>query len=187
MGAKAALAAMEQAGITGEEIDLILVATATPTWYFRPRPASSRQRSARTSAACLDISAACAGFLFAVEIAQQFIHLAHLRHRARDRRGETDHDHRLDRAQYLCPFRGRRAARPFCAIATAASHGLISTHIASDGKFRRTSFGCPGGGSRHPITRENVDDHLQTIKMSGKEVYKQAVTAMVDAAQKAPG
>ena len=43
----------------------------------------------------------------------------------------------------------------------------------------------PGGGCRHPITRENADNHLQTIKMSGKEVYKQAVIAMVDAAKKA--
>jgi 3-oxoacyl-[acyl-carrier-protein] synthase-3 len=43
----------------------------------------------------------------------------------------------------------------------------------------------PGGGARYPIRRDNVDDHLQTIKMSGKEVYKQAVTAMVDAAKKA--
>jgi 3-oxoacyl-[acyl-carrier-protein] synthase-3 len=42
----------------------------------------------------------------------------------------------------------------------------------------------PGGGCRTPITRENADQHLQTIHMSGKDVYKQAVIAMVDAAKK---
>ena len=41
----------------------------------------------------------------------------------------------------------------------------------------------PGGGCKTPITSENADEHLQTINMSGKEVYKQAVIAMVDAAK----
>jgi 3-oxoacyl-[acyl-carrier-protein] synthase-3 len=43
----------------------------------------------------------------------------------------------------------------------------------------------PGGGCKTPITRENADKHLQTIHMSGKEVYKQAVTAMLNASKKA--
>ena len=43
----------------------------------------------------------------------------------------------------------------------------------------------PGGGSRCPITRENVDMNLATIHMTGKEVYKQAVIAMLNAAKKA--
>jgi 3-oxoacyl-[acyl-carrier-protein] synthase-3 len=43
----------------------------------------------------------------------------------------------------------------------------------------------PGGGSRCPITRDNVDLNLATIHMVGKEVYKQAVTAMLNATKKA--
>jgi 3-oxoacyl-[acyl-carrier-protein] synthase-3 len=43
----------------------------------------------------------------------------------------------------------------------------------------------PGGGCKTPITRENADKHLQTIHMSGKEVYKQAVIAMMNASKKA--
>ena len=43
----------------------------------------------------------------------------------------------------------------------------------------------PGGGCRQPITAENAHQHLQTIQMSGKDVYKQAVISMMDAANKA--
>src|SRR5207247_1861207 len=64
-----------------------------------------------------------------------------------------------------------------------SAHGVISTHIGSDAQYTDILF-MPGGGSRCPITRENVDLHLQTIHMTGKEVYKQAVTAMLKAAKK---
>ena len=65
----------------------------------------------------------------------------------------------------------------------ASAHGVISTHIGSDGQFTEILF-MPGGGSRCPITAENAHLHLNTIHMTGKEVYKQAVTAMVNASKK---
>ena len=64
------------------------------------------------------------------------------------------------------------------------SHGVISTHIGSDGQYTDILF-MPGGGSRCPITRENADLNLQTIHMIGKEGYKHAVTAMLSASRKA--
>ena len=73
MATKAALAAIEQAGISAEEIDLILLATATPDMLFPATACLVQTKIGATKAACLDVSAACAGFLFAVEIAQQFI------------------------------------------------------------------------------------------------------------------
>jgi 3-oxoacyl-[acyl-carrier-protein] synthase III len=65
-----------------------------------------------------------------------------------------------------------------------ASHGVIATHMGSDGEFADILL-MPGGGSRYPITRENIDQRLNTIKMQGKETYKQAVTAMTEAADRA--
>src|SRR5713101_5303500 len=64
-----------------------------------------------------------------------------------------------------------------------SAHGVISTHIGSHGRYTDILF-MPGGGSRCPITRDNVDMNLATIHMTGKEVYKQAVTAMVNASKK---
>ena len=182
MAAKAALKAIEQAKISPVEIDLILVATATPDMPFPATACFVQKKIGATNAACLDISAACAGFLFGVEIAQQFI---------------TSHTYDTvlvigaDKLTAITNWSDRNTCVLFGDGAGAAilrhrggSHGVISTHIGSDGQYSDILF-MPGGGSRCPITRENVDLNLQTIHMSGKEVYKQAVTAMLTAAQKA--
>lgn len=182
MATKAALKAIEQANITAAEIDLILVATATPDMLFPATACFVQKNIGATNAACLDISAACAGFLFGVQIAQQFI---------------TSHTHDTvlvigaDKLTSITNWTDRNTCVLFGDGAGAAilrhrggAHGVISTHIGSDGQFTDILF-MPGGGSRCPITAENVGRNLNTIHMSGKEVYKQAVTAMFSAAQKA--
>jgi 3-oxoacyl-[acyl-carrier-protein] synthase-3 len=182
MGTKAALKAMEQAGIAATDIDLILVATATPDMVFPATACFVQKKLGATNAACLDISAACAGFLFGVEIAQQFI---------------TSHTHDIvlvigaEKLTSITNWTDRNTCVLFGDGAGAAilghrgsAHGVISTHIGSDGQYADILF-MPGGGSRCPITKENADDNLATIHMSGKEVYKQAVTAMMSASRKA--
>ena len=182
MAAKAALKAIEQAKISPAEIDLILVATATPDMLFPATACFVQKKIGATNAACLDISAACAGFLFGLEIAQQFI---------------TSHTHDIvlvigaEKLTSITNWTDRNTCVLFGDGAGAAdlrhhgsAHGVISTHIGSDGQYTDILF-MPGGGSRCPITRENVDLNLQTIHMTGKEVYKQAVTAMLSAAKKA--
>ncbi len=182
MAAKAALKAIEQAKISPKEINLILVATATPDMLFPATACFVQKKIGATNAACLDISAACAGFLFGIEIAQQFI---------------TSHTHDTvlvigaEKLTSITNWTDRNTCVLFGDGAGAAilrhrgsTHGVISTHIGSDGKYTDILF-MPGGGSRCPITRENVDLKLVTIHMTGKEVYKQAVTAMLSAAKKA--
>src|ERR1044072_1020652 len=73
MAAKAALNAIEQAKISPKEIDLILLATATPDMLFPATACCVQKKTGAMNAPCLDISAACAGFIFGLEIAQQFI------------------------------------------------------------------------------------------------------------------
>jgi 3-oxoacyl-[acyl-carrier-protein] synthase-3 len=182
MATKAALKAIEQAKISPTEIDLILVATATPDMLFPATACFVQKKIGATKAACLDISAACAGFLFGLEIAQQFI---------------TSHTYDTvlvigaEKLTSITNWTDRNTCVLFGDGAGAAvlrhrgsAHGVISTHIGSDGKYSDILF-MPGGGSRCPITRENIDLNLQTIHMTGKEVYKQAVTAMLRAAKKA--
>jgi len=182
MAAKAALKAIKQAKISPTEINLILVATATPDMVFPATACFVQKKIGATNAACLDISAACAGFLFGIEIAQQFI---------------TSHTHETvlvigaEKLTSITNWTDRNTCVLFGDGAGAAilrhrgsAHGVISTHIGSDGQYTDILF-MPGGGSRYPITRENVDLNLVTIHMTGKEVYKQAVTAMLRAAKKA--
>jgi 3-oxoacyl-[acyl-carrier-protein] synthase-3 len=182
MATKAALNAIEQAKISPKDINLILVATATPDMLFPATACFVQKKIGATNAACLDVSAACAGFLFGLEIGQQFI---------------TSHTYDTvlvigaDKLTSITNWTDRNTCVLFGDGAGAAilahrggSHGVISTHIGSDGRFSDILF-MPGGGSRCPITRDNVDLNLATIHMTGKEVYKQAVTAMISAAQKA--
>jgi 3-oxoacyl-[acyl-carrier-protein] synthase-3 len=181
MAAKAALAAIEQAGISPEEIDLILLATATPDMMFPSTACLVQTKIGATRAACLDLSAACAGFLFAVEIAQQFI---------------TSHTHETilvigaEKLSSITNWADRNTCVLFGDGAGAAilrhrggGHGVIATHMGSDGQYADILF-MPGGGCRTPITQENANQNLQTIHMSGKDVYKQAVTAMLAASKK---
>jgi 3-oxoacyl-[acyl-carrier-protein] synthase-3 len=134
------------------------------------------------NAACLDVSAACAGFLFALEIAQQFI-------------ASSTHDTVMvigaEKLSSITNWTDRNTCVLFGDGAGAAilqhrgsSHGVISTHIGSNGDYTDILW-MPGGGCRTPITAENAHQHLQTIHMSGKDVYKQAVISMMDASNKA--
>jgi 3-oxoacyl-[acyl-carrier-protein] synthase-3 len=182
MAAKAALNAIEQAKISAADIDLILVATATPDMLFPATACFVQKKIGAKNAACLDVSAACAGFIFGLEIGQQFI---------------TSHTYDTvlvigaEKLTSITNWTDRNTCVLFGDGAGAAilrhrgsEHGVISTHIGSDGEFTDILF-MPGGGSRCPITRDNVDLNLATIHMTGKEVYKQAVIAMLSAAQKA--
>src|SRR4030088_1325184 len=182
MGAKAALNALEQAKVKPEDVDLILVATATPDMLFPATACFVQKKIGAKKAACLDISAACAGFLFGIEIAQQFI---------------TSHTHDTvlvigaEKLTSITNWTDRNTCVLFGDGAGAAvlghrgsAHGVITTHIGSDGQYTDILF-MPGGGSWCAITRENVDMHLATIHMTGKEGYKQAVTAMLAASKKA--
>jgi 3-oxoacyl-[acyl-carrier-protein] synthase-3 len=180
MATKAALKALEQAEVTPAEVDLILVATATPDMLFPATACFVQKKIGAKNAACLDISAACAGFLFGIEIAQQFI---------------TSHTHNTvlvigaEKLSSITNWTDRNTCVLFGDGAGAAvlqhrgrAHGVISTHIGSDGAFTDILF-MPGGGSRCPITKENADMNLATIHMTGKDVYKQAVISMLSASK----
>src|SRR4051794_4282006 len=182
MGARAAIAALEQAKVKAADVDLILLATASPDMVFPATACFVQTKIGAINAACLDVSAACAGFLFAIEIAQQFI---------------TSHTYDVvlvigaEKLTSITNWTDRNTCVLFGDGAGAAvlrhrgsTHGVVSTHIGSDGRFSDILF-MPGGGSRTPITAENAHMNLVTIHMTGKEVYKQAVIAMLSAAQKA--
>jgi len=181
LAAKAALSALENAGITAEEIDLILVATVTPDMFFPSTACFVQAKIGAKNAACFDVSAACSGFLYAIEIAQQFI---------------TSHTYDTilvigaDKLSSIIDWTDRNTCVLFGDGAGAAvlrhrggGHGVISTFMASDGGLSDILY-IPGGGSRFPITKENADSRLNCIKMNGKETYKQAINSMLDAANK---
>lgn len=181
LAANAARAALENAGIAAEEVDLIIVATVTPDMFFPSTACFVQQKIGAKNAACFDVSAACAGFLYALEIAQQFI---------------TSHTYDTvlvigaDKLTSIVDWKDRNTCVLFGDGAGAAvlrhrggGHGVISTFMASDGGLSDILY-IPGGGSRFPATDEKTGERQNCIKMNGKETYKHAVTSMLDAAQK---
>src|SRR5207237_5423793 len=133
MAVKAALNAIEQGEISPKEIDLILLATATPDMLFPATACFVQKKIGATKAACLDISAACAGFLFGLEIAQQFI---------------TSHAHDTvlvigaEKLTSITNWTDRNTCVLFGDVAGAAilahrgsAPGVISTPIGSDGEY----------------------------------------------------
>ncbi|MFV0336808.1 MAG: beta-ketoacyl-ACP synthase III [Chthoniobacterales bacterium] len=182
MAAKAGAAALEQAGIAPNEVDLILVATVTPDTFFPSTACWVQKELGATKAACFDISAACSGFLYGIEIAQQFIS---------NHTCETVLVIGADKLSSLLDWNDRNTCVLFGDGAGAAvlrhrggSHGVITTHMGSDGNFGDTLV-VPGGGSCVPITADNVDQKLNTIKMKGRETFKKAVNSMLEAAHQA--
>ncbi|CAN5317696.1 ketoacyl-ACP synthase III [soil metagenome] len=182
MAAKAAQNAMEQAGITATEIDLILVATVTPDTFFPSTACHVQRILGATKAACFDVSAACSGFLYGIEIAQQFI---------------SNHTYNTilvvgaDKLSSIVNWQDRNTCVLFGDGAGAAilryragSHGVITTFMGSDGTYGDILH-MPGGGCAIPVTKDNIDQRLNTLHMNGRETFKQAVTSMLAAAKKA--
>ena len=141
-----------------------------------------QQKIGATKAACFDVSAACSGFLYAVEIAQQFITSSTY---------NTVLVIGADKLSSIVDWKDRNTCVLFGDGAGAAilrnragSHGVVHTYMGSDGSLTDALY-MPGGGCRHPTTLENLGQSLNTIKMNGKETYKQAVTALLKAANAA--
>ncbi|CAA9251835.1 MAG: 3-oxoacyl-[acyl-carrier-protein] synthase, KASIII [uncultured Chthoniobacterales bacterium] len=183
MASRAALAALEQANLVAEDVDLILVATASPDMIFPATACFVQTKIGAKNAAALDVSAACSGFLVALEIGQQFI-TSHTYDTVMVIGAEKLSSITNWTDRNTCVLFGDGAGAAILQHRDEKSHGVISTHIGSDGNYSDILW-MPGGGCKQPITAENAHQHLQTIHMSGRDVYRQAVSSMIDASKKA--
>lgn len=182
MAAKAAKRAMEQAKVRATEIDLIIVATVTPDTFFPSTACHVQRIIGAKNAACFDVSAACSGFLYGIEIAQQFIS---------NHACNTILVIGADKLSSIVNWEDRNTCVLFGDGAGAAilryragSHGVITTFMGSDGNYGQILH-MPGGGCALPITKDNFDKKFNTLHMQGRETFKQAVTSMLAAAKEA--
>jgi 3-oxoacyl-[acyl-carrier-protein] synthase III len=178
LAVKAAKAALESAKCDPEDLDLIIVATITPDMPF-PSVASILQNAlSAKKAACFDISAACAGFVYALSIAQQFIACGTAKNAlvigAEKLSSITDWKDRN-----TCVLFGDGAGA--CVLGEVKSGGIISTYLGCDGS-NLSLLNLPAGGSRAPASFETVEQRQHYIKMNGNELFKIAVRTMTEAA-----
>ena len=174
LGLKAAEAALADAGIPASEIDLIIVATATPDHTF---PATATQIQAAlgvTQGAAFDLQAVCSGFVFALATADKFLTSGAAK-TAIVIGAETfsrilDWD---DRATCVLFGDGAGAVvlRAEEGVGTLADRGVLTTHVRSDGRYMNKLYVDGGPGSTKTVG---------FLRMEGREVFKHAVVNLAD-------
>ena len=182
LGAKAAERAMKMAGVTADQIDLIIVATITPDMPFPSTACLVQRKLGAHRAAAFDLEAACSGFIYGLEIGQQFI---------MSRTYQTVLVIGAEKLSSIVDWKDRNTCVLFGDGAGAAilqhrpdSHGLLTAIMGADGT-KADLLSMPGGGSRCPATVESVNSRLHYLRMDGKETFKNAVNAMNTAAHEA--
>jgi len=178
----AAESALSMAGITAEELDLIVVATVTPDFPFPATACLVQNNLKANKAAAFDISAACSGFLYGVALANQCI------------RGGTVKKALVVGAEVLSRIVDWSDRNTCCLFGDGAGAvvlearqgeaGILSSHIHSDGSYWELLH-QPGCGNRNPAVQKTLDERLVYISMQGNEVFKLAVRAMEDVALEA--
>lgn len=183
MALHASRKAIEMAGLTPDQIDLIVVGTVTPDMPFPAAATFLQAKLGAHKAFCFDVSAACAGSIYGLSIADKFIKTGDVKH-ALVVGAEllTRIVNWKDRGS--CVLFGDAAGAMVLAAEPRPDRGLLSTHLYSDGT--KTGILCiPGGGTARPFDQAVLDAGAHLVTMNGREVYKVAVRALESSSREA--
>lgn len=182
LAAHAAQRALAHAGVTPEKVDLIITATVTPDMLFPSTSCLVQQRIGARRAAAFDLEAACSGFIYALEVGQQFI---------MSQTYDTVLVIGAEKLSSVVDWTDRNTCVLFGDGAGAAvlqhrpgSHGLLTACLGADGS-KGDVLCVPGGGSRVPASASSVAERRHFIRMDGRETFKNAVQAMLAAGREA--
>jgi len=180
MGAMAARRALEMAGVTPAEVEMIVVATVTPDMPFPSTACFVQHAIGAKRAFCFDLEAACSGFLFGLETARQFIAAGSI---------NTALVIGSEKLSCITDWQDRSTCVLFGDGAGAVvlqpskdGRGILGSVMGSDGALTGL-LNVPGGGSRYPVSDKSLQNRLHYMKMTGNEVFKHAVRCMCEAAQ----
>lgn len=184
MAAKASRRAIEAAGISATDIDLIVIATVTPD---RPLPSTSmyvqQKIGARRDCPGFDLAAACAGFIYGLSVADQYVSNGTARYvlvvgvellsRILNWKDRT-----------TCVLFGDGAGAVVVGPAESENRGIVSTHLYADGALASALY-IPAGGSAEPPSSDTVSRGLHFVHMEGPELFKVAVKNLAEAGRSA--
>ncbi len=179
----AARRAIEMAGIQANELDMIIVGTVTPDLPL-PACASLLQRKlGLNEIPSFDISAACAGFLYALSIGDQFIRSGSYKNilvvgvellsRIVDWKERT-----------TCVLFGDGAGAVVLQASSDAKRGVLSACLYTDSSLA-DSLCIPAGGSALPLTPQLIEDRKDKVHMDGGDIFKAAVKNLTSASRSA--
>ncbi len=174
--------ALDDAGLDPKDIDLILLPTVTPDHMMPSTACILQQKLGAKNCMAMDMSAACSGFIYALAIANQFIQTGHYKNilcvGAEVLHPFVDYNERQ-----TCILFGDGSGAAILSRAEEDEDSLIYSHQChAEGKYGDL-LALPAGGSAMPPTAKTISDNLHTVKMNGREIFKQAVRTMGRAAK----
>ncbi|MGD2070731.1 MAG: beta-ketoacyl-ACP synthase III [Gemmatimonadota bacterium] len=179
MGADAARKAMEVAGVSRGEVDMLIVSTATPDRLLPSTACDLQALLDLENALAFDVSAACSGWLYGLSLAEGYIHAG---------RGEIALVVAAEKMSAIVDWDDRSTCVLFGDGAGAAvlrpstnGRGILSSYHRSDGKLADLLY-RPGGGARVPMDPAVLAERDHLLKMAGPEVFKNAVRSMAESA-----
>jgi len=177
MAERAATAALEDAGVEAEEIDVIIVATVTPDYLFPATACLVQKRIGAKNAYAFDLSAACSGFLFALTTGGNFIESG---------RAKKVLVIGADKMSSIIDYTDRTTCILFgdagAAVvleATEEETGIIDYIHHTEGDEACMLY-QPAGGSVQPATKDTVENKLHYIRQDGRSVFRKATEGMSD-------
>jgi 3-oxoacyl-[acyl-carrier-protein] synthase-3 len=175
----AANEAIADAGITAEEIDLVIVATNTPDMIFPATACLVQDRIGAKKAGAFDLAAGCTGFVYAMIVGSQFVSTGACQNVLVI--GSENLSKVINwKDRKTCVLFGDGAGAVVLRQTTTGS-GILSQKLWADGSGGQF-LNQPAGGSRLPASHETVDNNLHYLHMKGRDIFKFAVKATGKAA-----
>jgi len=182
LSADAARAAMKAAGVTAPELDVIVLGTASPDRLLPATAVEVQAAIGATRAAAFDISAACSGWVYGMQVAEGLMTLGS---------AETILVIGAETLSRIVNWKDRNTCVLFGDGAGATvlkrsskGRGILSAYMRSDGTLADL-LQRPHGGALYPATPEIIEAGTNCITMQGREVFKNAVRSMADACDRA--
>lgn len=179
MGTQACRQALDDAGVDVLEIDRIVLGTASPDRLLPSNACDLQAELGATNAAAFDVSAACSGFLYGLNVAEGMIAAGGVENvlvvGAERLSTITNYE---DRA--TCILFGDGVGAALVRKARNQDRGMLASYMKSDGTLAELLY-RPGGGASHPPDEALLRNGGYYITMAGREVFKSAVRSMADA------
>lgn len=180
LGVEAAKTALQSAGLSPANVDLIIVASASPDMIFPSTACIIQNKLGALNAAAFDLQAGCTGFVYALTCAVQFVENGLYKNVLVV--GTEVLSKIIDwEDRNTCVLFGDGAGA--AVVSEVEQGGVISSVLGADGGGAEL-LALPAGGSREPASLESVNNRRHYIKMNGNEVFKFAVRILEDATRK---
>jgi len=181
MGSAAGRQAMERAGVHPDDVDLLIVSTATPDRWLPSTACDMQPLLECNNAFAFDIHAACTGHIYALSMAEGYLSAG---------RGDVALVIAAEKMSAIIDWTDRTTAVLFGDGAGAAvvkrsngsGRGILSFHLQSDGNLADL-LNRPGGGAVDPVSQSVLDEGRHLMKMQGREIFKSAVRNMAESCE----